>query len=104
MPILCTSMGLKIKMNEPNIPKAEHFVDSRHEDSHAFKNLIRKLETAVLQALKDSLRIVLPLYLLQDRKARAPSIVLEDFLATLCIIQVGERDVQPHFCSCRIYV
>ena len=77
---------LKMIMNKSNIQKAKHCVNSRSDDSHAFKNLIRKLEPAVLQALKYSLRIVLLLYLLQDRKARAPSIVLEDFLTALCIV------------------
>lgn len=51
-------------MNESNIQKAKRCFNSRNDDGHVFKDLIRKLEAAVLQALKDSLRIVLLLYLL----------------------------------------
>ena len=103
-PLYVRLSWLKMIKNDSNLQKAKHCVNSRYDDSHAFKNLIRKLETAVLQALKNSLWIVLLLYLFQDRKARAASIVLEDFLAALCIVQVRERDVQPYFFSCRIYV
>lgn len=103
-PFYTSLLWYKVKMNESNIQKAKRCFNSRNDDGHVFKDLIRKLEAAVLQALKDSLRIVLLLYLLQGRKARAPSIVLEDFLAALCIVQVRERDVQPQFCSRRIYV
>ena len=47
-PFYVRLLWLKMIMNKPNMQKAKYCVNSRDDDSHEFKNLIRKLETAVL--------------------------------------------------------
>lgn len=79
---------------------------TKHQDNHPYINIypLRKLESTILQLLKDSLRIVILLYTLQPRKTFAPSIVLVDLLPALRVIQERKRDIQAQFFGRRIEV